>query len=209
MSNSQHNEKLSRFLSKVLRHQGPAMGFRIGTDGYLSVDEFLACPSIRSQRYTLEDIRKVVNNNDKQRFNLVERRGRWYIRANQGHSFPVPDLDLTPITDAAEYPNVLHGTYFHCLGSILRDGLSKMSRTQIHLTTGEYGSKGVISGMRQSAQVLIYIDLEAALRDGLKFYVSANGVILTPGDNQGYLRPQYFRQVVRADNHQPISTKPT
>ena len=30
--------------------------------------------------------------------------------------------------------------------------------------------------------------------DGLKFFVSANKVILCTGDDSGYVRPQYFRE---------------
>jgi 2'-phosphotransferase len=182
------------------------MGLNLGSDGYVAVDELLAHPSIVHQGYTLDDVQNVVRDNDKQRFNLIQRRSHWYIRANQGHSFPVPDLDLTPITEAEAYSTVIHGTYFNCLQPILRDGLSKMGRTHIHMTTGEFGSRDVISGMRRSAEVLIYIDLEKALQAGLKFYVSANGVILTPGDANGYLKPTYFKQVVRADNHQDITS---
>ena len=36
------------------------------------------------------------------------------------------------------------------------------------------------------------------LPDGIKFYKSANGVILTSGDEQGFLRPKYFRKIVDA-----------
>lgn len=53
--------------------------------------------------------------------------------------------------------------------------------------------------MRKSSQVLIYLDLGKALRDGLKFYVSSNGVVLSPGDEHGYIRPQYFLRVEKAN----------
>jgi len=51
--------------------------------------------------------------------------------------------------------------------------------------------------MRSSCDVLIYIDLEKALEDGIKFYKSENGVVLTEGvDGEGYLPNDYFRQVI-------------
>jgi len=49
--------------------------------------------------------------------------------------------------------------------------------------------------MRSSSQILIYIDLQQALRDGLLFYLSDNGVILTEGDKTGFLSPKYFARV--------------
>ena len=202
---SKREEQISRFLSKILRHQAIKMGFKIGSDGYLSVDELLAHPSVKNQKYTLEDLHRIVANNDKQRFSMTKRGEKWFIRANQGHSFEIPDLDLTPITDSTKYPIVVHGTYFQPLPTILKDGLSIMGRTHIHFTTGEFGDKGVISGMRKSAEVLIYIDLEKALHNGLKFYISANGVILSPGDETGYISPKYFSKVLRAHDHQPLN----
>lgn len=32
--------------------------------------------------------------------------------------------------------------------------------------------------------------------DGLQFYLSANNVILTAGDSNGLLKPQYFSKVI-------------
>ena len=53
----------------------------------------------------------------------------------------------------------------------------------------------VISGMRNSSTVLIYIDVPAALAAGLKFFVSENGVILTEGDDKGVLPYEFFKRV--------------
>lgn len=43
------------------------------------------------RNYTLEDVERVVKNNDKQRFHMEkdEETGKWKIRANQGHSIEV------------------------------------------------------------------------------------------------------------------------
>jgi len=41
--------------------------------------------------------------------------------------------------------------------------------------------------MRKSSQILIYIDAAKAMADGIKFYISANGVILTEGNEEGFL----------------------
>ena len=87
-----------------------------------------------------------------------------------------------------------------------------MKRNHIHLAQG-VPSDGVISGeqemlhvrkpiyshchagMRNSAQVLIYINLERALAGGLKFYLSDNGVILSEGNETGVIPPIYFEKV--------------
>jgi 2'-phosphotransferase len=46
--------------------------------------------------------------------------------------------------------------------------------------------------------VLIYIDVDKAISAGIDFFVSANSVVLTEGDEWGYLRPQFFSLVENA-----------
>jgi len=50
----------------------------------------------------------------------------------------------------------------------------------------------VISGMRNSSSILIFIDLKKALGGGLKFWKSANGVILSDGNDQGIIPAEFF-----------------
>jgi len=37
------------------------------------------------------------------------------------------------------------------------------------------------------------------MADGIKFYISANGVILTEGNEEGFLLKEYFLKVERAN----------
>jgi 2'-phosphotransferase len=52
--------------------------------------------------------------------------------------------------------------------------------------------------MRTSSQILIFIDLQKALDAGIKFFLSENGVVLTEGDDEGFLRPEFFEKVKNA-----------
>ena len=52
--------------------------------------------------------------------------------------------------------------------------------------------------MRKSSQILIYINVQKALDAGIHFYLSANGVVLTDGDESGFLKPEFFERVVTA-----------
>ncbi|CAH1261564.1 TRPT1 [Branchiostoma lanceolatum] len=174
------------------------MGFQLDLGGFLYVDEILRHQQFK--RYTKEDVRQVVADNDKKRFALQEEEetGRLQIRANQGHTLEVEELELTPISDPAEAPTVVHGTYLNCWDKIRTQGLSRMKRNHIHFAPGEPGEDGVISGMRKTCQVLVFIDIAAAMRDGLQFYRSANNVILCPGDREGLILPKYFQQALQA-----------
>lgn len=90
-----------------------------------------------------------------------------------------------------------------------------MGRNHIHIAAGKARESGVISGntshpfilltaelwlgMRKTSQILIYIDTAKAMADGIKFYISANGVILTEGNEKGFLLKEYFLKVERAN----------
>ncbi|XP_076015643.1 tRNA 2'-phosphotransferase 1 isoform X2 [Genypterus blacodes] len=186
-------------MSYALRHGADQMGLHMETDGFLFVEELLAHPQFRS--YSLEDVERVVADNDKQRFKLRPHPedGRLQIRANQGHSVQVMDLELKPVlAGSADLPaEAVHGSYLRNWTSIQQQGLSRMKRTHIHLAVGLPGQDGVISGMRRDCDLAVFIDVPKALADGIEFFWSENGVLLTPGDSEGKLLPKYFSQALR------------
>lgn len=195
-------KKLSHSLSWALRHGAPELGLSMSTDGYVPVEDLLQS-SPRFRGCTIQDIEQVVKTNDKQRFHLKtdERDGRLYIRANQGHSIPWVDLQLKPIV-----PEVaIHGTYYDAWKSIEKLGLSRMTRQHVHLAQGLPGE--VISGMRKSSQVFIYVNVEKAIEDGIVFYESENGVVLTNGID-GVIPTKYFSRVVDRDGTVLLEQQP-
>ena len=155
------------------------------------------------RQYSESQIREVVDTNDKKRFTIASfetaEGPKDFIRANQGHSIKTIQVEMEPVTSAAEYPNIIHGTNTAAWALISKDpkGISRMKRNHIHFATGLLGEDGVISGMRYSCTVLIYLDLDKALKDGVTFFKSENGVVLTEGVNgEGYIPKEYFKKVV-------------
>lgn len=57
--------------------------------------------------------------------------------------------------------------------------------------------------MRKSSQILIFVDVQKALDAGVPFYLSANGVVLTEGD-EGFISPTYFQRVEFAKDRSPV-----
>ncbi|XP_074087282.1 tRNA 2'-phosphotransferase 1 isoform X2 [Macrotis lagotis] len=186
---------LSKALSYALRHGAIKMGLPMGSDGFVSLDALLQLPQFRG--FSSEDVYRVVETNEKQRFAL--RPGPPVsIRANQGHSLQVSDLELTPLSTSQDLPPILvHGTYWRHWPSIRQEGLSRRGRTHIHLSSGLPGDLHVLSGMRQDCEVAVVIDGPLALAEGILFFRSANGVILTPGDARGFLPPKYFKAALQ------------
>ena len=125
----------------------------------------------------------------------------WCIRANQGHSIPGidPHLLLTRLKpdELVALPVIIHGTYFDAWKNIQKSGyLSRMNRNHMHFAAGLPGENGVISGMRKSCEVYIYVDAIRCARDGIVFFRSDNGVLLTAGvNNEGELPISYFSHV--------------
>jgi 2'-phosphotransferase len=163
---------------------------------------------------TFEDIKIAVTDNAKQRFSMKpnpafaitpdpasEEPSDWVIRANQGHSIAVDSSALlVPITIAAgNVPEkVVHGTYYGNYQSIVESGgLKKMGRNHIHFSTGlPEDGESVISGMRNDAELLIYIDIQRSLKDGgVSWWLSENGVVLTEGGEDGILSTKYWKRV--------------
>lgn len=205
--------RISHALSWVLRHKALELGLPISKDGYVPVDLLIQHSHPRLQNITVEQIQQVVANSDKQRYKLGEKMRADFenkvkleepflcIRANQGHSIPGIDAHalLQPLTpsELAEIPTIVHGTFSDAWDVIKQKGLSKMGRNHIHFASGLLGEDGVISGMRKSCQVFIYINPAKCAEDGIKFFRSENGVLLTAGVNdEGIIPVDYFSHVM-------------
>ncbi|OLL25046.1 tRNA 2'-phosphotransferase 1 [Neolecta irregularis DAH-3] len=182
--------KLSKSLSYILRHGALKENLPVRSDGYISLPSILSRPKFKGVQ--MSDIQRVVEKCEKQRFNLQRENDAWFIRANQGHSIQIDQLDVKPITSADRYPVVLHGTYSSVWPKIQEEGLKVMGRMHIHLATGKFGEAK--SGVRRNCSVFIYINLKRALEDGIEFSISENGVVLTKG-RHGVLSKEYFEGV--------------
>lgn len=129
----------------------------------------------------------------------------WRIRATQGHSITTLSEEqlFEPIllTDANCPSFVVHGTDTKSWKDIQRSGgLKPMRRKHIHFATRlpekmpplnpDFQSQSkpkpeladkVISGMRNTSTVIIWVDVKGSLEAGVRWWRSENEVILTEG----------------------------
>lgn len=188
---SMEDIKISKKLSYLLRHGAEKEGIIMRKDGYCKVSDILK----HVKSIDLNKLKEIVSENSKQRFSLVDESGVYWIRANQGHSNKVDvKIEMLEIKDPKEIPIVIHGTNLKAWSLIAKKGLSCMSRQHIHFASGMFGDSGVISGMRKNCDVFIYINTVKAMNDGIVFYKSSNGVILTSGKDN-ILSNIYFEKV--------------
>jgi putative RNA 2'-phosphotransferase len=180
--------RLSRFVSRVLRHDPGRIGLRLDPAGWADVRELLAGAAAAGVPLTRERLDALVEQNDKRRFALSEDGTR--IRASQGHTVPV-DLDLEPVPA----PDVLyHGTGHGSVAAILVEGLTPRGRHHVHLS-GDPATAAAV-GRRHGRPVVLAVDARRMQADRRVLHRSANGVWLADA-----VPPRYLR--VLADGDRP------
>lgn len=170
--------RVSKYLSKHLRHQPERIGLTLDEAGWVEIDALIAAAASHGFRFSRAELDHVVAVNDKRRFAVEGSR----IRASQGHSVGV-DLGLPPATPPA---NLYHGTVPRHLDAIRAEGLRAMNRHDVHLSPDRETASRV--GSRHGRPVVLTVDAAAMHHDGHVFHVSANGVWLTQAVPPRYLR---------------------
>jgi putative RNA 2'-phosphotransferase len=173
--------KVSKYLSRHLRHQPERLGLSLQAGGWVEVDELLAACAAHSSAVSREELQEVVDRNDKRRFSFDASGTR--IRANQGHSVEI-DLGLEP---AAPPAVLFHGTAQARLDAILAEGLRKMGRHHVHLSPDAETATRV--GARHGKPVVLEVAAARMAADGHDFFVTANGVWLTDAVPPEFLTP--------------------
>ncbi len=163
--------KISKFLSLVLRHSPDTIGLRQDENGWANVTELISQSAGKGLIFSSHELEEVVVTNDKQRFSYNEDKTR--IRASQGHS-----IDIELQLEAMVPPDILyHGTVEKFLQNIMNEGLRKMDRHHVHLSKDSETAEKV--GSRRGSAVLLIVRSREMSLDGFEFYLSANGVWLT------------------------------
>lgn len=162
--------KLSKYMSLILRHKPDVIGITLDEHGWADVNELIAGIS-KDSTFNMEMLEDIVRTDNKQRYSFNEDKTK--IRANQGHSIPV-DVEL----QEKEPPEILyHGTGKKYVSSIDRAGLLSKSRLYVHLSSDT--DTAIKVGERHGIPVIYKIRSREMFRDGYKFFLSKNGVWLT------------------------------
>lgn len=173
-------KNLSRFLSLVLRHKPEEIGITLDANGWVDIDVLIKALNKSGGNVTRNSINKTVQTDNKNRYSIQGNK----IRANQGHSVKV-DLELAEIKP----PQILyHGTPHKFVSVIMDEGLKKMKRHHVHLSSDTKTAEQV--GTRRGEAVILIVDALKMHNDGYKFFHSENGVWLTDHVPSEYLEIQ-------------------
>jgi len=164
-------DRLSVFISLVLRHRPDVVGIQLDVHGWADVGELLEGINSTGRKIDMGILEEIVRTDNKQRYSFND--DKTLIRANQGHSVPV-DVEL----GKKQPPQYLyHGTADRFLDSIMSEGLKPMGRLYVHLSKDE--GTAVKVGGRHGRPAVLKIKAGDMWEDGTKFYLSQNGVWLT------------------------------
>ncbi len=169
----------SKYISLILRHKPDVIGITLDEHGWADVDQLIEGVN-KTHPLTRQMLAEIVRTDEKQRYSFNEDQTK--IRANQGHSIPV-DVEL-----AEEIPPAVlyHGTGEKYVSSIDCQGLLAKSRLYVHLSKDIPTALKV--GRRHGRPVIYQIDCRQMVKDGYKFYLSANGIWLTAHVPPAYLK---------------------
>jgi putative RNA 2'-phosphotransferase len=163
-------DRLSRFLSFLLRHRPPDYPLAFDRQGFVPWTELVARVKTRFPDATDEDIRGIVAGSDKQRFELRGDR----VRATYGHSFAV-DLGGESIAPPDE---LYYGTARDLAQGVLREGLKPRGRAYVHLSAAVDDAIAV-GRKRDPIPAVIVVDARSAHESGVEFY-SSGPLFLAP-----------------------------
>jgi putative RNA 2'-phosphotransferase len=156
-------ERISRFLSFLLRHNPKEYGLTFDARGFVEWGELFSRVQERFPDITEEELLEIIKESEKKRFEYADGK----VRATYGHSFPI-ELGI----DSAEPPETLYyGTARDLAENILREGLKPRDRQFVHLTPSL--DEAVASGRRRDPfPAVIAIDGRAAHAAGVHFHQS-------------------------------------
>ncbi len=169
MSPKEH-VRISKLLSLILRHEPERVGLKLDSAGWIGVPELLEALNRHGASLSYEQLKQVVETNDKKRFAFSDDGQR--IRASQGHSVHV-DLQYEP-TPPPDF--LYHGTPEKFVESIRRSGLNKGQRHHVHLSPDP--ETAVKVGQRRGQPVVLKIAAGRMHQERYVFYRSANNVWL-------------------------------
>ncbi|HNT73643.1 MAG TPA: RNA 2'-phosphotransferase [Anaerolineae bacterium] len=164
--NTPQLQKLSKFLSLLLRHRPEKFPLALDAAGYARLADIMrilkGLPNFRWA--TRADVDAVLTLPGRQRFEIVIRPDGDYIRALYGHTA------LRPEYEAVTPPDVLyHGTTPEALETIFQEGLKPMARQYVHLAEDEATARSI--ALRHTHEpVILTVDAAAAHAAGIAFY---------------------------------------
>lgn len=163
----------SRYLSYLLRHSDVP-----DKQGWIPLEKL-----ILDYGFTEQSLKQIVANDEKHRYEFSYDGTK--VRAIYGHSNHV-HINYIP---SAPPPILYHGTSIDKADAIMKEGLKKMSRQFVHLSSSPDAAIQV--GKRHGKPVVIEVGSSRMSKDGIQFYTfGSRNIWLTEDVSPLYLNIQ-------------------
>jgi putative RNA 2'-phosphotransferase len=166
-------ERLSRYLSYILRHNPSSLRLTLDRGGFVKVDRLISAIQTRKEWgwVTRNDILSVEKHGDKRRFEILGSK----IRALYGHT-----LRRKLQYESVVPPKILyHGTSGKSVPSILDSGIMPMRRQYVHLSTS-VAEAHTVSLRRDARPVIFRVLALEAYRSGVRFFRAGSLFLCEP-----------------------------
>jgi putative RNA 2'-phosphotransferase len=177
VANPEERKRLSKYMSKVLRHEPEKAGLTLDERGFCPIEDLLRAASQALRREILrEDLLELTRPQEDPAQKLRFEAEGDFVRAGHGHSIPVAGYRET-----APRGNLFHATTRGALDSIREGGLKAMNRQKVHLA---YDRGITLEAARRKNRDVVCIEIDAARarERGVKFYESADPRIVLSDD---------------------------
>jgi putative RNA 2'-phosphotransferase len=156
-------ERISRFLTYLLRHRPKEYPLVCDKRGFVEWGDVVELVQERFYDVTEEQIRAVVTDSEKKRFEILNDK----VRATYGHSFAI-DLEGAAVAPPAR---LYYGAARDLAQSMLRGGLKPRDRQYVHLSVSAEEAEDV-ARRHDPSPAIIVVDAQAAHDEGIPFYQS-------------------------------------
>lgn len=183
-----NNQKLSVFLSLLLRHKPEEVELIMDKHGWVSVNQLITNINKQGKYYiNFEMLEDIVNSDNKGRYRFNDNKTK--IKACQGHSIDWVEPELS-IERPPDY--IYHGTNTDAMRLIEKSGfISKMKRHAVHTQADE--SKAWQSAERwHRTAVVLKINAAQMYKDGFVFGRSDNDVWCVESIPTKYIEERIF-----------------
>eukprot|EP00931_Biecheleriopsis_adriatica_P020590 TRINITY_DN13713_c0_g2_i1.p1 TRINITY_DN13713_c0_g2~~TRINITY_DN13713_c0_g2_i1.p1 ORF type:complete len:709 (-),score=155.74 TRINITY_DN13713_c0_g2_i1:348-2474(-) len=170
--------RLVKQMASYLRHKGLKS---MRDDGFALVDDVASVCHV-----DVEDVLEVAELPGKQRFQIFDDRGQRWIRATYGHSLKKVSLASGSLYRELRKPLdiLVQAVTSDMIPLILAKGLQRNGRPHLLFVGSDNGS-ALQTAFQESATSLVYIDMAEAMRAGIIFHSTPDGLIVSEGLSSG------------------------
>jgi len=162
-----NRREVSKQMAYLLRHD--PSGMSMDKEGFVELGELLDKLRDRWKNLTEMELRKIVEEDPKGRYEISDGR----IRALYGHS-----IDVEPDLPEVEVDVLYHGTSKKAAERIDQEGLRSQGRRKVHLSASKEDAIEV--GKRHTPEpVLLEVDTFEAIDSGVLFQKASDKVYVT------------------------------